>query len=234
MKKNIYKYLALGFISIVVCSCGSLFNPPNDDNIYISGQYVIEENGEYVPFRQKVRCGIDVTYNAQEPYPTTSTYPGYFLFYSEDDGSFEYEIKNVGSYMVKLNSSFWYGDTLVYSNGTTIVCPYGEPQRNITIPLIEYHMFFPKVTPKRPKRNDSITLTINHDALTLIELCDYSLNSETQEAEYAVFQRFEADCKKKYTFKIEEKLANERDVFILRFTTLHYGTYKMPLIRFYD
>ena len=234
MKRIYYKYLALSIISIVFCSCGSLLNPPNDDNIYISGQYVIEENGVYVPFVNKVRCDIEVTYNMQEWYPTTSTYSGTFILYSKGDGSFEYEINDVGSYKINLWSFYIQGDTIQYYNDTTMIFYNGTPQNNVMLPLTMRHIFDCKITPKRFTPSDSITLTINHDALVLVEACDYMTIIGADTIKFPAFQKFEVDKKQSFTFKIDEDKLFGKEMLYLKFTTQHYGTYIAPFVRIYD
>ncbi len=231
-------------LAIIICCISSLLigcTPmPNDDTIYISGQYVtVDENGNTIPFEHKVKCSLEVTYNSQVSYGM-STYRQTIPLYSEEDGSFVYEVKNVGSYRARLNTTYVDGDTLRYRNDTIIICSYGKPQKDVILPLKASHSFNPLLFPLRIVTSDTITFSINHDALTLIEIGviiigedGKSIKRDDGLLELKVLWRFEVDNKQSFTFTLEnsesEIAEGQRSVrLLLRYTTKNYGSYQTP------
>ena len=132
-----------------------------------------------------------------------------------------------------MSSSFFEGDTVQYHKDTFIHCTNGIPQTNVKIPLVKHHLFNTKIEPKRIMRNDSITISINHDGIVLIEACDLIVIPGGTKR-FETFQQFEVDNKRSYTFKLDYDLIKEKDDFYLFFTTAHYGKFPAKYILFYD
>ena len=217
--KKIYLLLIWVFCSVLV----SCTHPKNDCELYFSGQYVVEENGAWVPFRQRIRCGITFTMHSQVSYGVSSYKPTYILF-SNDDGSFEYSFKGTGSNRARLNSSVCVGDTLVYYCDTSLVCPHSTPQKDIQIPLKCRHYFAPTITPSHFCFDDTLTFSINHDALTYIELCYRGEDSDGLPGDIPVWSS-SVNKVQSYSFIFPEEL-KEKGTFFVKYTTLHYGTYR--------
>ena len=228
---------------ILLCSMPALFigctAMPNDDTIFISGQYItIDESGHKIPFEHKVRCNMEVIYNSQVSYGQ-STYRKTFPLYSEEDGSFEFEVKNVGSYVANLGSIYIDGDTLLYISDTTIICSKGKPQTDIFIPLTYVHTFNTTLTPSHIRPTDTITLSINHDALTLVEIGKPIIGDDNKLIfrndgllELNVLWRYEVAREQHITFTLENcnnlitDSAPSTHLFI-RYTTMNYGAYQI-------
>lgn len=221
--KKIYLLLICAFCG-VLASCT---HPRNDCELYFSGQYVVEENGIWVPFRQRVRCGITFTMHSQVSYGVSSYKPTYILF-SNEDGSFEYSFKGTGSNRARLNSSVCVGDTLVYYCDTSLACPHSTPQKNIQIPLRCRHYFASKIEPAHFCFDDTLTFSINHDVLTYVELC-YGGNDENGNAIDIPVWSSSVDNARSFSFVLPEELKT-RDRFFVDFTTLHYGTSRKIVI----
>ena len=226
-------------LSCILVLCIGCTPMPNDDTIYISGQYItLDGKGESIPFKHKVKCNMEVTYNSQVSYGQ-STYRKTIPLYSEEDGSFEFKITNVGSYIAHLYSIYIDADTLSYFNDTIIKCNHGKPQTNILLPLGYRHSFNTKLSPEHIRPIDTLTLSINHDALTLVEIGlpkkggdGYSLKRNDELLELDVLWKYEIDDKQSITFTLDnsKEIIPEQDNSIplfIRYSTRSYGSYQI-------
>lgn len=212
---------------LLPCIIGTLFvsctHPKNDHNLYFQGQYVVEENGTLTPFNQQVQCLITFTMHSQVSYGVSSYKPTY-VFFSNEDGSFEYIINGTGSNRARLSSSVCVGDTIVYYCDTTLTCPHSEPQKNMLLPLKRRHYFNPTIAPHRFCFDDTLTFSINHDVLTNIELCYFGDDGNGNYGDIPVWGS-SVDYVRSCSFIFPEALKG-KGRFSVNFTTLHYGTYR--------
>ena len=229
--------LLLLLCSILLHGC---FLLPNNKNISISGNYLTtDENGNTIPFSQKVVCGIETTYYGGQLSLFDPTYEYTTVLFSEDDGTFCYEIEDVGQSTARL-TSYHDADTMMFWQDTIINC--SKKLTNVQILLKKEHTFKPIILPQIITRNDSITFTINHDALTLIEVCvglnaandyKYIIYDDNGEPEWKVLWRFDIDNLRSYTFFLDDNenvlplaQGSMRYSYIyIRYTTLNHGVY---------
>lgn len=214
-------------ICLCLFSCRNI-GPQNDVNIQASGQFYIEDDGQLVPFRHNVSCDLEYKRFSQVSYGM-SEYTNFKHIYSDENGHFFFELKEIGEKNVHMHASFNDADTLLYSNDTTLSFIKDFNLSDITLIVSGEHTFNPIITPHNIHYGDSCTFSINHDYLTHIELCYFRTQTDS-----ILIWETDVNNTPYFTFELpnymeENGLLN----FHIRYTTLHYGTYLSPIYRIY-
>ena len=222
---------------ILMYSC-DMTPPKNDAAMHITGQYYLTKDGKQmspdgnvITLAQYYLYDI-ISYGSMIRYDNTKT------LLSETNGTFDFQVEGMGDLWIDLMASYNDHDTILYLNDTILK---GKQEFNdISIVLHPMHIFNPTLTKKGDPREicfavgDTLIFSINHDALTRIQITRYRLDTATKECIEDTIADYRVDNSLTYEFVLPDtqSLPSEDDIirerFRLHYTTLHYGSRISP------
>lgn len=124
---------------------------------------------------------------------------------SETDGRFDFQIEGMGDLWIDLAASYNDRDTILYLNDTILK---GQQEfNNISIVLHPMHTFNPTLTKKGgdPRdisfaEGDTLIFSINHDALTRIQITRYRIDTAHKECTEDTISDYRVDNSLTYEF----------------------------------
>lgn len=234
--KHFTIYMILGcYFLMTACN---MTPPKNDAAMHITGRYYLAKDGKQILPAGRVRTLAQYYLYDITSYGSMIRYDNTKSLLSETDGTFDFQIEGMGDLWIDLAASYNDHDTILYLNDTILK---GKQEfNNISIVLQPMHTFNPTLTKKEAPREicfaagDTLIFSINHDALTHIQITRYRIATAAKECIEDTIADYRVNDSPTCEFvlpDIHSHLSEDdiiREDFRIHYTTLHYGSRISP------